>query len=71
MDTGHGTAANKFTQKPEILCNKGRGLEFKTEVYIDKKPASHAFAGERKTMTEADVMAMVNAGEVPGSGDGK
>ncbi|MFQ6547048.1 GFA family protein [Aestuariibius sp. 2305UL40-4] len=37
------------------------GMEFTTEVYIDHKPDSHAFAGERKRMTEADVMAMVGA----------
>lgn len=35
------------------------GLRFVSEVYIDAKPASHAFAGERKRMTEAEVMAMV------------
>ena len=43
------------------------GLEFNTEVYIDHKPDSHAFAGERNRMTEADVMAMVAAAE---EGDG-
>ncbi len=37
------------------------GMEFTTEVYIDHKPDGHAFAGERKRMTEADVMAMVAA----------
>ncbi len=35
------------------------GLEMTGEVYIDHKPAGYAFAGERKRMTEADVMAMV------------
>ena len=35
------------------------GMEFKTEVYIDAKPDSYAFAGDRKRMTEAEVMAMV------------
>ena len=35
------------------------GLSFDTEVYIDAKPASHAFAGERKRLTEADILAMV------------
>ncbi len=40
------------------------GLELTSEVYIDQKPAGHAFAGERTRMTEADVMAMVaNMGE--------
>lgn len=38
------------------------GMSFDTEVYIDAKPDSHAFAGDRKRMTEAEVMAMVNAG---------
>ena len=35
------------------------GLEFSSEVYIDHKPDSYAFAGERKRMTEAEVMEMV------------
>ncbi|MEL6126752.1 MAG: GFA family protein [Pseudomonadota bacterium] len=34
------------------------GLEFAQEVYIDHKPVSHAFAGERKRLTEAEIMAM-------------
>ena len=38
------------------------GMTFASEVYIDHKPASHAFAGERKRLTEADVMAMVGGG---------
>ena len=37
------------------------GLDFNVEVYIDHKPESHAFVGERQRMTEADVMAMVAA----------
>jgi hypothetical protein len=36
------------------------GLTFASEIYIDAKPDSYAFAGERKRMTEADVMAMVD-----------
>ena len=37
------------------------GLKFSTEVYVDHKPASHAFTDEdgRQRMTEADVMAMI------------
>lgn len=35
------------------------GLDFDIEVYIDQKPATHAFAGERKQMTEAQVLEMV------------
>ena len=38
------------------------GLAFSSEVYIDHKPASYDFAGERRRMTEADVMAMVGGG---------
>ncbi|AHM03419.1 Gfa-like protein [Roseibacterium elongatum DSM 19469] len=38
------------------------GLTFTTEVYIDAKPDNYAFAGDRARLTEADVMAMVNAG---------
>ena len=33
------------------------GMSFDAEVYIDKKPESHAFAGERTRMTEAEVLA--------------
>lgn len=40
-------------------------LSFDTEVYIDAKPASHAFAGERKRLTEAEVMEMVASGGPP------
>ncbi|WP_208348168.1 GFA family protein [Pseudaestuariivita rosea] len=35
------------------------GLEFNVEVYIDQKQGAHEFAGDRKRMTEADVLAMV------------
>jgi hypothetical protein len=41
------------------------GLTFASEVYIDCKPASHAFAGARRRMTEAEVMAMVASSENP------
>ncbi|MEM9797685.1 MAG: GFA family protein [Pseudomonadota bacterium] len=41
------------------------GLSFDTEVYVDAKPESHAFAGDRKRMTEAEVMEMVAAGGSP------
>ena len=39
------------------------GLSFTAEVYVDSKPESHAFAGQRKRMTEAEVLAMVTAGD--------
>jgi len=43
------------------------GLAFDLEVYIDHKPASHAFAGERKRMTEAEVLEMVGASTEAGA----
>ncbi len=33
------------------------GMEFDAEVYIDHKPDSHSFAGERARLTEAEVLA--------------
>ena len=60
-----------MSTRPEILfplfaaLDTLEGMTFDTEVYIDHKPATHAFAGERKRMTEADVLEMVGA-----SGDG-
>lgn len=38
------------------------GLSFDAEVYIDHKPESYAFAGERKQMTEAELMAAFTSG---------
>ncbi|MEM8553414.1 MAG: GFA family protein [Pseudomonadota bacterium] len=37
------------------------GVAFDHEVFIDNKPDCYAFAGERHTMTEADIMAMVES----------
>ncbi|WBU63194.1 GFA family protein [Paracoccus aerodenitrificans] len=34
-----------------------------SEIFIDRKPASYSFAGEHKTMTESEVMAMFAAKE--------
>lgn len=42
------------------------GLGFDVEVYIDHKPESYAFAGERRRMAEAEVLAMM--GVAPGGG---
>jgi hypothetical protein len=39
------------------------GMSFDAEVYIDHKPASHEFAGERTRLTQAEVEAMVGGGE--------
>lgn len=37
------------------------GLTMTHEVYIDAKPAGHAFAGDTHKMTEADVLKLVGA----------
>ncbi len=39
------------------------GMTFDTEVYIDHKPESHSFAGERTRLTQAEVEAMVGEAE--------
>lgn len=36
------------------------GLKFEAEVYIDHKPDSHAFEGERNRLTEAEVLEIFN-----------
>ena len=38
-------------------------LPLASEIYIDRKPASFAFAGERKRLTAAEVEAMMMGGE--------
>ncbi|MFK7987404.1 MAG: GFA family protein [Sandaracinaceae bacterium] len=38
------------------------GMTFDSEIYIDSKPESHAFAGDRKRMTEAELMALMGGG---------
>lgn len=40
------------------LFDNAGGLSPKLELYIDKKPTGYAFEGERRTMTEAEVVAM-------------
>ena len=42
------------------------GLALTLEVYVDHKPGSYAFAGDRQRMTEADVLAMT--GQTPPAG---
>lgn len=36
-------------------------LDFGLEIYIENKPDFYSFAGQRKTLTEADVVAMFQA----------
>ena len=38
------------------------GMEFDAEVYIDCKPESHSFAGDRNRMTQAEIEAMLGGG---------
>jgi hypothetical protein len=38
-------------------------FEFASEIYIDRKPASFAFAGERRTKTKAEIEAQFAGGE--------
>lgn len=42
---------------PLGLLEDQSDLVFASEIYIDCKPAFYAFAGDRKTMTEAEVIA--------------
>ncbi len=46
------------TQIAAGLFENAGGNPLKLELYIDKKPEGYAFAGERRQMTEAEVMAM-------------
>ncbi|WP_226780098.1 GFA family protein [Oceaniglobus trochenteri] len=39
------------------------GLELIEEIYVDHKPEGYAFAGERKRMTEAEVLAQFGIGD--------
>ncbi|MDU8942371.1 GFA family protein [Ovoidimarina sediminis] len=38
------------------------GMAFTHEIYVDNQPDCYAFAGERKRMTEAEVIEMVSGG---------
>ncbi len=40
------------------LFENAAGLELKLEVFVDRKPDGYAFAGEQRTMTEAEIVAM-------------
>ena len=51
------------TQMAAGLFDNAAGGELKLEVFIDKKPEGYAFEGERRQMTEAEVMAMYSQSE--------
>ncbi|WP_425044993.1 GFA family protein [Primorskyibacter sp. S87] len=46
------------TQMAAGLFENAGGARLGLELYIDKKPEGYAFEGERRQMTEAEVMAM-------------
>ncbi len=46
------------TQMAAGLFDNAAGSDLKLELFIDKKPQGYAFEGERRQMTEAEVMAM-------------
>ncbi|MEM7752620.1 MAG: GFA family protein [Pseudomonadota bacterium] len=64
--TGEGPYAGMFSISAGTLEDMS-GMTFDTEVYIDNKPDSHSFAGERTRMTEAEVLAA--AGVETGGGE--
>jgi hypothetical protein len=47
---------------PAGIFEDQSGLDFQTEIYVDRKPGYYDFAGERKRQTEADFLASVGAG---------
>jgi hypothetical protein len=53
--TGEGPMQGMFSIAAGTLEDMS-GMTFDTEVYIDNKPDSHSFAGERLRMTEAEVL---------------
>jgi hypothetical protein len=46
-----------FHHVPAGLIDDLDGMTLTTEIFIDEKPACYAFAGERRRMTGAEVMA--------------
>lgn len=49
--------ANKY-YVPIGLFDNLTGIEFKAQIFIDKKPSYYSFADKTTTMTEADIMAL-------------
>lgn len=47
-----------YYNMPVGLFEELTDLEFKTQIYIDKKPCYYNFANQTKNMTEAEVIAM-------------
>ena len=55
--TAEGPDAGEYQLSAGLFENAG-DLDLNLEVFIDKKPRGYAFAGERKTITEAEIYAM-------------
>lgn len=55
--TGDGPEAGRYQLSAGLFENAG-DMSLTLEVFIDRKPDGYAFAGERKTLTEADILAM-------------
>lgn len=51
-------AENEPLQMSAGLFENAGGRKLEIEVFIDRKPDGYAFAGERKTLTEAEIYAM-------------
>ncbi len=50
-------------QHVSIQCFENpASFDLDVEIFIDRKPSNYAFEGDRKTMTEAEVMAMFASG---------
>jgi hypothetical protein len=47
---------------PLGLFDEPEAFEFTSEIFIDRKPASFAYAGSRRTMTGAEVEAQFAEG---------
>ncbi len=60
--TGEGPMHGTFTIAAGSLEDMS-GMEFDVEIYIDHKPDSHAFAGERTRLTQAEVEEMAGIGD--------
>jgi hypothetical protein len=48
---------------PAGLFDEQPGLSLESEIYIDRKPAYYAFAGERTRQTEAEFLQSLGMGE--------
>ena len=59
--TAEGPAQGQY-HMPAGLFDEPDRFELRSEIYIDRKPAGYAFAGERKRLTKAEVEAEFGGG---------